>query len=357
MSNDATPFFSSPIFRERVLEAINSELHEDAVRSAFAQNERFCLFSDSFEGNGKGVEMLLEFPESGSSAGALSLPIELASNGEGIFLGDWKVDVVVDGRKLAPVGNWETLCVDLDKSYVFCERSLSLEGGRLLSRRILLSYAEKILLLVDELLPSAADRANPVPRELRAFFDVPSEIKVQRDPRSPLLLFRAQNSPYEMASGQEKETSKGKKEIVPSTPSTIVTRLFPLGLPSFDQDQSAHGDLRFYADLRKVSFRVVSTTSTLFCPLLFDFNRRRALRDFSWTPLTVGENLTVADKKDAFGAKLQLGAEQYVLYASTSERPAVRSILGRHLLSDFFFGKFISTRGVHPLVEIELDEN
>lgn len=66
MSNDATPFFSSPIFRERVLEAINSELHEDAVRSAFAQNERFCLFSDSFEGNGKGVEMLLEFTESGA---------------------------------------------------------------------------------------------------------------------------------------------------------------------------------------------------------------------------------------------------------------------------------------------------
>ena len=357
MSNDAAPSFSSPIFRERVLEALNSELHEDAVRSAFAQNERFCLFSDSFEGNGKGVEMLLEFTESGSAASSLSLPIELASNGEGIFLGEWKVDVSVDGRKLAPVGNWETLCVDLDKSYVFCERSLLLEGGRRLSRRILLSYAEKILLLVDELLPSATDRANPVPRELRAFFDVPSETKVQRAPCAPLLLFRAQNAPFTTVRGEAEEPSQSKAPTEPSTPASIVSRVFPLGLPSCDQNLAALGNLEFNAESGKVSFRVVSPTSTLFCPLLFDFNRRRALRDFSWTPLTVGENLKVADKKDAFGAKLQLGKEQYVLYASTSERPAVRSILGRRLLSDFLFGKFISSRGVYPLVEIELDEN
>lgn len=346
MSNDATPSFSSSIFRERALEAVDSELNEAAVRSAFVQNERFCLFSDSFEGNGKGIEMALEFVESPNSTGALSLPIDLASNGDAIFQGEWKVDVSVNGRKLEPVGNWETLCVDLDKAYAFCERSLLLEGVRRLSRRILLSYAEKILLLVDELLPSAADRANPVPRELNASFEVPSETAVQRDPCSPLLLFAV-----------AKEICKTEQTSLPSASLPIVSRLFPLGLPSHDLDASALGNLEFNAETGKVAFRVVSQTSTLFCPLLFDFNRHRALRDASWTPLMVGENLKVADKKDAFGAKLRLGTEQYVLYASTSERPVLRSILGRHLLSDFLFGKFISTRGVFPLVEIELDEN
>ena len=61
------------------------------------------------------------------------------------------------------------------------------------------------------------------------------------------------------------------------------------------------------------------------------------------------------DEDAAVGRKIKLGQEQYVLYASTSPYPAIRSIMSRHLLSDFMFGKFTVSRGVTPIVDVGIE--
>jgi hypothetical protein len=90
---------------------------------------------------------------------------------------------------------------------------------------------------------------------------------------------------------------------------------------------------------------------------LFDWNANRATRAFSVDVATVGENLRAVDGDFAVGRQIRLGRERYVLYVSTSRRPAIRSILSRNLLSDFMFGKFFVGRGVEPLVDVEAPDD
>ncbi|MBR2003402.1 MAG: hypothetical protein IJ991_04385, partial [Thermoguttaceae bacterium] len=90
---------------------------------------------------------------------------------------------------------------------------------------------------------------------------------------------------------------------------------------------------------------------------LFDWNANRVTRPVNVGIATVGENLRAVDADRAVGRQILLGRERYVLYVSTSRRPAIRSILSRNLLSDFMFGKFFVGRGVEPLVDVEIPED
>ena len=90
---------------------------------------------------------------------------------------------------------------------------------------------------------------------------------------------------------------------------------------------------------------------------LFDWNVNRATRAFNVDVATVGEKMRAVDDAIAVGRQIQLGRERYVLYVSTSRRPAIRSILSRNLLSDFMFGKFFVGRGVEPLVDVEAPDD
>ena len=138
-----------------------------------------------------------------------------------------------------------------------------------------------------------------------------------------------------------------------------IAKFYPIGLPEWRANVS-QGDFRIEGqedEAQTLELSTLGAGATVFAPLIVDFNRRRTGRECAWTPLTVGESLRQAKKEDAFGGKLQLGNEQYVLYASTSERLAVRSILGRHLYSDFMFGKFLTSLGVDPIIDVKLEDD
>ena len=326
------PSESNRSFRERALRALHDEAPSDDVRSCFAQDERYCLFASSFVED-KGVEFLIEFPLASGSGTPSSLDarFELRAEGNPVFEGIWRAEAFVDGQDLAPEGPWETVCVDPSDAYAFCERSIAVSGGRRFSRRVCLAYNESLLLVADELLPSPRERRTPRERSTRAFLPFAREAtaRTDREARETLLV----------------STESG----------ATLGRVFPIGLPEWRGDAS-RGELADHASPAGLELTTRSTGATLFAPLIFDFNVRRAARPCSWRPLTVGENMSRANEDDAVGRKLQLGTEQFVLYASTSEEPAIRSILSRNLLSDFMFGKFLASRGVVPILDVEVDE-
>ena len=357
----------TPTFRDVALDALRAENPDGAGRSRFAQNERFCLFADS-DGVENGVELLLGFPDASESdpSSQLDARISLCSDGLPILDGTWRVEITVDGRRLEPRSAWETTCVDPSKAYAFCERSIALEGGRRLTRRVFLAYNESLLFLADELVPAPRERVAPSPRTCRTTLPLTVETFAKKDEEAREIVLATNvfepARPAAPSKSRIKPPSEEEELLAeiggaksPRGRKVVLARAFPLALPEWRADAS-RGEFDASASRTELELTAQTSGASLFSPILFDFNVRRAARPCSWRPLTVGENMAPAKEDDARGWRLQLGTEQYAFYVSTSERPAIRSILGRNLISDFMFGKFLASRGVVPILDVEVDE-
>jgi hypothetical protein len=85
---------------------------------------------------------------------------------------------------------------------------------------------------------------------------------------------------------------------------------------------------------------------------------RKSLRDlpFTWRRLTVAEDLVIQPAEVAQAFRLQLGAQQLVFYRSLAQAVR-RSVLGLHLNSEFYAGRFDSEDTAYEaIVEISSDE-
>lgn len=320
--------------KSRALAALSEEVESLETRSLGDGAGRFWLISDSHEGSGKGTELYLEFPTSEDrTPTTLATSVELYTEGRAVFSGVWETEARIGAEVLEPVGAWENVCVDFADAYAFFERSIPLVGGRLFSRRILFAYNESLLLVVDELVPNLPERSDPAPRSLESRLTVAEDARVRREEDSREITFFDGTT----------STSASK----------ALARLFPLALPEWREDRT-RGEFNFNAETGTITRSLLESSACVVSPLVVDLNSYRAARPCTWRPLTVGERMEPAPRDSAVGYKLQLGAEQYVLYVSTSVDSAIRSILSRNLLSDFMFGKFLATSGVRPIVDVEV---
>ena len=237
-------------FRDVALDALRAENPDGAERSRFAQNERFCLFADS-DGVEKGVEFLLGFPDASESAPSsqLDAQISLFANGRPILDGTWRVEVTVDGRRLEPRSAWETTCVDPSKAYAFCERSIALEGGRRLTRRVFLAYNESLLLLADELVPAPRERVAPSPRTCRTTLPLAVETFAKKDEEAREIVLATNVFESARPSRPSKVRTKPRSEEEallaeidgadsPQGREIVLARAFPLATPEWRADVS-----------------------------------------------------------------------------------------------------------------------
>lgn len=333
-----------PSLRERlVAEAFangNASEPNAARASFFGADGASAIFADSLD-VGKGNEAFVEFSRQKKSA--LETAFEFYCDGRAALAGRWTTELFADETPLRPVGNWTTVCDDLDDDYSFLERVIDLSGGRRFSRRLFLARNEALFLIADTIFSSSAERRRVAGGE------------------GPLLRYR---SAIPVANGTSARQDSEAREVELTEEITgrgpiAFARIFPITAPEWRADKSG---AEFEIENRGENGVALTTTAArrgtaLFVATLIDGDSRRAARPCSWRALTVGESLRVASDDAAVGRKIQLGRERFVLYASTSPRPAIRSVLGRNLLSDFMFGKFFADRGVQPIVDVEtLDE-
>jgi hypothetical protein len=356
--------------KARALDALSSEPQDGAVFSILSRSGQFLLLSDAPD-DAKGSEFFVEFPTDAETPRSLNLPVAFYSKRRKIFDGTWKTSATLDDETLAPTGPWETLCDDFNDSYAFCERSIPLVGNRRVSRRLFFSYNESLLLLFDEFSGNSADREDAPLWNYQTFFPLDPDVDLLEDPEAREIILRRQIAPIQdVASKSAKQTKKQGKilseeellmeELYSADPIEseifeILARIFPFTLPEWKKDKS-QGDLRVRKRPPGLQLTAKREGGVVTSALLVDLNARRASRRCSWRPLTVGENMEAVDEDSAVGRKIQLGREQYVLYASTSPCPEIRSILSRNLLSDFMFGKFTAKIGVDPIVDVELED-
>ena len=316
--------------RSRVLAELSDEVPEGEVKSFFGRDGRFALLTDASDANDGSHEVYVEFPDSSP----LRLPLEIYAGRRRVIAGTWRADAWANEQKLDATGPWQTLCEEIDGDGAFLERLLPLTEKRSLSRRLFVSFREKLFLNVDVLYGSDDERID----DETSIGDAATLLRLRST--FPLdsseTLFLQDDTNRAVAFGDA-------ADALP------FARAFSLSLNGNIAIKKTYGGVLETSARRRGGSLCVAT--------LFDWNASRATRPVSVGIATVGENLRAVDDGRAVGRQIQLGRERYVLYVSTSQRPAIRSILSRNLLSDFMFGKFFIGRGVEPLVDVEIPED
>ncbi|MBR4833241.1 MAG: hypothetical protein IKU86_02755 [Thermoguttaceae bacterium] len=332
------PVADKPTLKSQVIAAFSNESPDCDVKSFFGRDGRFALLSDASDASDRSKEVYVEFPTNRP----LRSPLEIYVGRRRIVAGIWRADLWANEQKLDATGPWRTLCEEIDENGAFLERSLSLTGGRAFSRRLFVAYNEGLFLNVDVLHGSDSERAA---------------VEHGLGSNAPLLRIRSAfplDSTDAFATQTEAPSEVAFHDV--DSRSLAFARAFLLEAyenPSDERDgtlavKTTYGGILAAEARRRGGSLCVAT--------LFDWNASRATRAVRIGKATVGENLRAVDENSALGRQIQLGRERYVLYVSTSRRPAIRSILSRNLLSDFMFGKFLVGRGVEPLVDVEVPD-
>ncbi|MDC0295614.1 hypothetical protein OAL35_02040, partial [bacterium] len=62
--------------------------------------------------------------------------------------------------------------------------------------------------------------------------------------------------------------------------------------------------------------------------------------------LTVADQLRIVEPSEANGYRVQFGSEQWMIYRSLKDQKT-RTVLGKHLIADFYCSRFDSGDGSH----------
>ena len=84
--------------------------------------------------------------------------------------------------------------------------------------------------------------------------------------------------------------------------------------------------------------------------------QRRFDRKRTWRKLTVADDLRIVSDAEAVGFRVQVGSEQWMMYRSLANQ-INRSVLGKHLVADFFAARFYASDGsFEELVTVDDNE-
>ena len=243
---------------------------------------------------------------------------ELACGRDIVASGIWNPEIEWSGAPLKPVSEWEEVCWTSDHDVDYLELELSLTGDVRIQRHILLAREDRFLFVADAILgqrPGRIEYRSALPLTPRARF-LPA-----------------------------KESHEGQLAC-----SNVCGLALPLALPEWRSAASC-GSLSTI-DNELVLRQSAEKARAMFAPLLIDLSPRRLSKPFTWRQLTVAENRQILPHDAAVGYRVQLGAQQWMIYRSLGQR-GNRTLLGHNLVSEFLVARFPSNGVIESLLEIE----
>jgi hypothetical protein len=243
---------------------------------------------------------------------------ELACGRELVASGAWNPEIEWNGTSLKPASEWEEVCWTSDDDVDYLELEISLTGDVRVQRHILLAREDRFLLVADAILgqrPGRISYRSALPLTSAARF-LPA-----------------------------KESHEGQLAC-----SGVCGLALPLALPEWRSAASC-GSLSAI-DGQLVLQQSAEKSQAMFAPLLIDLSPRRLSKPFTWRQLTVAENRQILPRDAAVGYRVQLGAQQWMIYRSLGQR-GNRTLLGHNLVSEFLVARFPRSGVVESLLEIE----
>src|SRR5581483_10192485 len=84
-----------------------------------------------------------------------------------------------------------------------------------------------------------------------------------------------------------------------------------------------------------------SAAGSLWSPLVIDWGVPRQRITASWRPLTVAQNGVAIPSHQAAAYRLQIGAQQWMLFRGLVRAQEPRSVLGQHSMYETMIGRFL----------------
>lgn len=261
---------------------------------------------------------------SGSGAAQLAVAfdgprvlVEMNAGKQTLLSGEWTNAINVEGELLQPTSAWEEVCWFSDDAADLLEIELSLTNGWRLERQILLAREDQVAIFAEALL---GEKSNNI--ELRSLLPLAPQIHFQ-----PAV-----------------ETREGLLRESPGLGLTL-----PLALPEWRADPEP-GNLSQMG--RSLELHQTGKSRSMYAPMFFDLHPRRKPKQFTWRRLSVGEELMNQPRDVAVGYRVQIEDRQWLLYRALASQ-GNRTVLGKNLCRDFFFGRFLADGATESLVELE----
>ncbi len=273
------------------------------------------------------------------AAESAAVQLKLDLDGEPVLQGQWDVTVRYQGKTLRCDGPWTETCTYHENGCDYLEIDIPLTKDYRLQRFFLLDQDDRLLILGDTVLrdggPAKRPRKETIGLQYESSLSYSGKLWTESMPDSTCLAF------------------------CPEKPAraTPLFRVLPLALP--DEPRQCHAGMvqgELTTESSSLILRQQSSGRSMFAPLFFDLNPGRWKKRPLWRQLTVGENLRRVPDDQAVGYRVQLGAEQYLLYHSMTPM-ANRTLLGHNLIDDLCFARFSPENGVEPLVEVQQEDD
>ena len=242
--------------------------------------------------------------------------LELFAGRRQVLNGRTQLSIKLDHVEQQPAGVWDVVCEYSDDDVHYLEIEQPWTGKIHVQRQIFLIRDDRCLMIADAVLPQDTSSVTDLHIDYRCNFPLANGIAVALEPET-----------REVFLADEK-----KRGMV-----------FPLSASEWSVGPTD-------AQLTETSDQHLQLSATgtdaLFAPLWFDFQKRRFNRNRTWRQLTVGEQLRLVPRNEAAGYRIQVGSEQWMAYRSLRER-SCRTVLGKHLIANFFCSRFDPSDGSH----------
>ncbi len=246
-----------------------------------------------------------------------SLECDLTLKGHHVWRGIWSGNISVNGEPLGTHGNWSLVDWRTGDDADLLELEQPLSAGWRICRHIFLAKRDQVILLADTISGEA-----------------PSDIEYEMNlPLTDCVQFVGG------AETREGVLQRRHRDAL----------VIPLALPEW-RAEPASGELRQSSD--GLQLRQRSLAKRMFVPLFLDLDPQCARRPTTWRRLTVAEHLQPQPNDVAVGYRVQVGADQWLIYRSLA-RPGNRTLLGHNLVSEFLVGRFGVDGKVRPILDVE----
>ena len=247
-----------------------------------------------------------------------SVSLQFSLMGVSIIDGEWGLSVRLDGQRLTWTDGWTCSCWSSDTDMDYLELQRNIPDGPMLCRQVMLSRKDHFLILADSVAKAGRRR-----------IDLESTLPLRRGVRT-----KCDNATREIRLAG----------------SDVKVRCYPLALPD-DRLHSTVGE--FDSAMGELRLSQVSSSESLYSPIVLDWSPERASLDAEWRTLTVTEEGRKLSPWEAAGHRLRVGNLHLVLYRSLHTSEDFRAILGLYTDKESVIAQLNDQGYVLPIVSVD----
>lgn len=244
--------------------------------------------------------------------------LDVTASGRPLIHGDWTIKLTIGGVPVELAEEWSCVCWQSDPDADYIELQMLGPGKLRVERIVMLSRAERFLLL--------ADSVSGVPNQR---IEYQSELPLSDD---------IQPRP-DTATREVQLSAKGFR-----------ARAFPLAVA---QDRVQSTPHNFAGADGKLTLTQVAQGEGLFAPLILDWGVSRSRGNAQWRTLTVTEDGRVIGPDIAAGHRLKIDDLQLLIFRSLKDTGESRAVLGHHTWNETVVGRVNKKGDVDPFLMVE----